>query len=107
VSHHPFPIVRFEVEGMKRSIIAALTEANLRLDEDMQRAVELALEPARVRQVLQEEAWRCTQEALKDAVRSWFLHSHDGQHVLKEEVAKRLRETYGLEPKRKARKPRP
>jgi hypothetical protein len=91
------PVIRFEVQGMKHSIMVALTEANLKLDRDMRAAVEAACEPSRVAQVLREEAWRCTQEALKDAVRNWFLYTEDGQGVIRDEVAKRLRETYGLD----------
>ena len=88
------PVIRLEIQGMQHAIHAALTSELVKLDADVKRAVEVACAPENVNRILNEQVQQQIELALKDAVHHWFLHTEDGQGLIKREVADYLSTYY-------------
>ena len=88
------PVVRLEVQYMKHAILSAFTDLQLKLDEDVKRAVDEFCAPGNVAAIIK----RAVDASLKDAIESEiekFYRYGAGRAAIAEAVQKRL---YGDEP---------
>lgn len=89
------PIIRLEVEGMRRSIVTALTEHQAKMDEDVRNAVEAYCQPENITRIIHEAARQALDNAIKEEVKAFFWNGEGRKAVaaaVKESLLKR--ETY-------------
>jgi predicted flavoprotein YhiN len=85
------PMIRLEVEGMKTSIICALSEYTAQMDADIKKAVELACTPDRVKEVLYAAVGKELKNAIEDEIRNFFAYGN-GRKAIKAAVEDKLTE---------------
>lgn len=83
------PFVRLEVEGMKTSIICALSEYTAKMDADIKKAVELACTPDHVKEVLYAAVGRELKNAIDAEIKNFFAFG-DGRAAIKAAVEDKL-----------------
>lgn len=88
------PIIRLEVEGMKHTLLTALSEHAARVDSGIQAAVEAYCTPENIQAVIDENVRQALDMALKEEVKSFFSWSKPGRIAVKEAVHKRLNDMY-------------
>lgn len=88
----PFPIIKLEVDHMRHSVMVALTEYQVQLDQYFQEEIDRFCSPENLRRIIAEEVEKDVAEAVKNAVKSWFLYNADGQKIIKEAISKKLTE---------------
>jgi len=66
------PIIRMEVEGIRRTMVMALTEHAAQMDEDIKNAVEAYCTPENISRIIHEAAYRALDSAIKDEVTTFF-----------------------------------
>lgn len=84
------PIIRFEVEGMKHSLITALTENQAKMDEYVKEAVERATEPENIKRVVEKEVSRTLEKVIQDEVKNFFSYSGEGRQIIAKLVKNKL-----------------
>jgi len=89
------PIIRFEVEGIKRTIVAALTEHQAKMDADVIAAVETYCQPENISRIIHEAARTALDNAIREEVKAFFWQG-PGRVAVAEAVKQTLlkRETY-------------
>ncbi len=89
------PIIRLEVEGMKRSIVTALVEHQAKMDADVAAAVEAYCQPENISRIIHEAARTALDNAIREEVKAFFLLG-EGRKAVAEAVKEALlkRETY-------------
>lgn len=85
------PIIRLEVERMRHTMVTALTAASLKLDEDIQRAVEEFCQPEHIAQIIHDETERTLNVVIAEEVQKFFRYG-EGRKAVAESVKKRLME---------------
>ena len=90
------PIIRLSIEGMKKSILMALTEQQALFDEAARAAVEHFCRPENVNRVVAEEVEAAIMDAVSDEVRAFFRHSGPGRVAIRHAVEERLNILYPL-----------
>lgn len=85
----PLPIIRFEVEGIRRTLLVALTEYQAQMDADLQAAVEEFCKPENLNKVIQGLAMKAIETSLRDEVDNFFRFG-GGRKVIAEAVQNRL-----------------
>lgn len=83
------PLVHLTVKGMEYSLLAAISEHCLELDEQMQQAVKAATEPAALQVMLNEVAEREIRAAVSQEVERFWRYGR-GREVIKDTVAAKL-----------------
>jgi hypothetical protein len=68
------PIIRFEVEGMKHSISVALTEYAVKMDADIQAAIEAACTPEHLLRVIKDKAQSVIDRTIAEEVERFFRY---------------------------------
>ena len=86
------PIIRLEVEGMKRTILRALADHSMRIDASVQAAVETYCTEGNISVVVREEVKRQLDAAVKEEVRNFFQYSKPGRQAVREAVIRYLNE---------------
>ena len=91
----PFPIIRFELEGIKRSMLIALTQHQALMDADLKAAVEAYCTPENISKVIHEAAYSALNYAIKEEVNAFFRHG-EGRKVVAAAVKEAIlkNETY-------------
>lgn len=89
------PIIRFEVESIKRTVVAALTEHQAKMDADVLAAVEKYCHPENISRIIHEAARTALDNAIREEVKAFFWHG-PGRVAVAEAVKQTLlkRETY-------------
>lgn len=89
------PIIRLEVSGMKRTIVAALFEHQAQMDADIVNAVERYCEPENIARIVHEAARSALHNAIQEEVNYFFLYGN-GRTAVIEAVKESLlnRKTY-------------
>lgn len=89
------PVIRLEVEGMKRSIVAALLEHQAKMDADVIAAVEAYCHPENISRIIHEAARTALDNAIREEVKAFFWMG-EGRKAVAEAVKETLlkRETY-------------
>ena len=85
----PIPIIRLEVEGMKHTIAAAMTEYAAQMDADLQKAVEDYCTSGNIANIVRTTAYSVMDQVIREEVRSFFVHGN-GREAIKEAVKQRL-----------------
>lgn len=83
------PIIRLEVERMKHSMVAAMSEYKAQIDADLQAAVEAFCSPENLRAVIADATNRELKRAIEEAV-THFFRSGAGREAVREAVLARL-----------------
>ena len=89
LSDHGIPIIRFEIEGIKRSMIIALTEHSAKMDADIISAVEEYCTPENIHSVISAYANSALDFAIKTEVDNFFRFG-DGRKAVAEAVKKAI-----------------
>lgn len=89
------PIVRIEIESMRHSLKAMLSEHAQALDESMRQAVDEALKPENVAQFLQEQVRIQMRAAISDEIQRAFGYTSAGRAAIREAVMLHLEEQFG------------
>ena len=88
--NQPMPIIRIEIDRMKLAIQTALSEAVAAQDEDIQKAIELALSKENLQNTIEATVLRAVKESLQTEIESYFKYGN-GRKAIKELVSKNLR----------------
>jgi hypothetical protein len=90
------PIIRFELEGMKRTVVAALMEHQGQMNQDIQDAVNSYCTPENIRSVIHASAYRALDAVIKEEVDKFFRYG-EGRKQIAEVIKEKLlkKETYG------------
>ena len=86
------PIIRLEVENMRHTLAVAMSEYTLKLDDMLQDAINAYCTPENIKAIVYEEAHRQLHSIIQHSVREWFVYSDEGQKLIKQAVAEKLRE---------------
>lgn len=84
-----YPIIRLEIDGMKRSIVSALTHYQAQIDEDINRAVEEYCQPENIAEIIQQAANDAIDSAIREEVKNFFLYG-EGRRTIAESVKESL-----------------
>lgn len=90
MSDNSLPIIRLEVEGMRRQIVTALTEHQAEMDEMVKQAVEEATKPEHVKQVVRKEVSRTLDKVVQEEVQNFFRYDGEGRKVIAKAVKQKL-----------------
>lgn len=86
------PIIRLEVEQMKRTILQALPQHAAAMDASVQAAIEAYCTPANIDAVIQAAVRQHLDAAVKEEIRNFFQWSAPGRQAVKEAVHQHLEE---------------
>lgn len=87
------PLIHITVDQMKYTIAAALSEHCAQLDAQMQEALNAALEPGRLKELLDKVAKREIDAAIDRAVSDFYRYGK-GRDVIKQLVTDELNSRY-------------
>lgn len=79
------PIIRFEVEGMKHSLMIALREHSALMDSQVQQAVEDFCKPENIDMVMRNMVNEQMKRAVEEEVRNFFSYG-DGRRAVRDAV---------------------
>lgn len=85
----PFPILRFEVEGMKHSMLLALTNYAAEMDKYVKAAVENFCTEENLTRVINETANRHLKNAIESEIEQFFRFGK-GREAVKRAVSEAL-----------------
>ncbi len=86
------PIIRLEIEGMKRTLMRALPEHAAEMDASVQAAVEAYCTPENIGAIIEKAVKDALDAAVKEEVRTFFQWSNPGRLAVREAVIKHLDE---------------
>jgi hypothetical protein len=69
---HGFPVIRIEIEGMKQSILHAIMERQLMMDEWVTEAVERELSDDRIKAMIEREVQRTIENTVREEVDKFY-----------------------------------
>jgi hypothetical protein len=87
------PIIRVEIEGIRQQLVHAFHQSLLDLDAQFKLAVDRALDPERIQQILDEEARRTLDLILAQETRRFFTNG-PGLAAVRATVNERLDEMF-------------
>lgn len=88
------PIIRLEVEGMKHTLLTALSHHSAEMDANVQQAVESYCTEANLTAVINETVKYEMDMAVKEEVRNFFGYGKAGRRAVKEAIEEYLKRTY-------------
>ena len=88
----PFPIIELRIEGMKRMLHAAISEHEIKYDEQIKAALEQVCSSGHIGRTIRAEVERSISNAISASVERYFRHG-DGAKVVNEMVENILRAT--------------
>lgn len=80
------PIIRLEVEGMKKAIMHALTQHTAMMDEDIKTAVDRVCTPEYVSSLVAEVTQKEMTEAIERQIKHFYSYG-EGYEAIREAVA--------------------
>ena len=92
------PIITLQVQQMKHTVAAVLAEHTAMLDQQVQLAIDDALQPENVEGVIRRTVQSCVNEAVTQEIQSFFLYSNPGRKAIKEAVLEHLESRFGERP---------
>lgn len=89
------PIIKLEVEGMKRTICTALLEHQAKMDADVIAAVEAYCQPENISRIIHSAASKALTEAIQQEVKHFFWEG-EGRKAVAEAVRESIlkKQTY-------------
>lgn len=88
----PFPIIELRVEGMKRMLHAAISEHEIKYDEQIKSALEQVCSSGHIGRVIRQEVERALSNAVSASVEQYFRFG-DGSKAVNDMVEQVLRHT--------------
>jgi len=88
------PIIRLEVEGLRRTMFLALTNYAALTDKSIQQAVEEFCTDGHIDAIVRREAKLQLDAALKEEVRKFFLSNGPGRAAVRQAVTEALEQRY-------------
>lgn len=88
------PMIRVELESMRRQMVHAFAAEQLELDEMFQAALEKALDPEAIQKRLERDAKMWVESAVGDAVKEYFCFGN-GKRAIREECDRMLDDLLG------------
>jgi hypothetical protein len=82
----PMPMIRLEVEGMRQTVVTALTARQLELDEYVRNALDVVCSPDNVQRIVQAAAEDAIQKAVAEEVAHFFRYGN-GREAIKQAVS--------------------
>lgn len=82
MSYH-IPLIRLEVEGMRHTLVTALTQHQAMLDEELVKAVNTYCEPDNISRIIQEMAREELGRAIAEEVENFFRRGNGRAAVAK------------------------
>jgi len=86
------PIIRLEIEGMRHTVMACLSEYAAKMDADVQNAVAEAITPENIGRIIRESAAREVKSAIESEIHRFFSYDPVGATFIREAVNVELRE---------------
>jgi len=83
------PIIRIEIEGMKHTIMHAMTQYIAQMDEDIQNAVERACKPEMIADIIEPTARQEISNAVTNEVEAFYKYG-PGRTAIREAVVNTL-----------------
>lgn len=91
------PIIRIEIESMKRTLNTMLSERAALLSEEMQKAVDTFCTPERIEKLITETAHRELEAIVKSEISAFFNYGA-GRRSIRASIQRQLDEMFGEEP---------
>lgn len=91
------PIVTIQVDRMRHTLQMALMEHSKLLGDEMQKAVNEAVQPEAIAYILRKEVEDHLNRAVKEEVRNFFNYSAPGRQAIKQAVYEHLEMLYPSE----------
>lgn len=88
------PIISLEIQGMRHTIKTALMREAAALDKGVQDALDKLCTEENVTRIVQEEARRQIEAALKEEVQNFFHWNNAGRAAVREAVIEHLAQMY-------------
>ena len=85
------PIIKLEVESMKHTVIAMLSEYFAKMDEDIRRAVHLACTAEKISLIISETAEREIKAVIEEEISRFFRYG-DGRSAVRDTVTNMLKD---------------
>ena len=85
----PIPIIRLEIERMKQTIYAALTEYELQFDAMLKEALDSYCTEENIQAIVNITTQDTLNRVIKEEVRTFYEHGK-GREIIKEAIVKRL-----------------
>jgi len=89
----PVPIIRFEVEHLKHSIMSAFSEYSIAFDKNVVAAVESFCKPSNIQRILDSQVAKILQSTIETEVADYFKYGK-GRDTIREAVLKTLNKKY-------------
>lgn len=89
------PIIRFELEQMRRTVSIALMEHQALMDEQIQIALDKALAPEAIQEILSTSVQSAVKSVLTEEVRRAFEWTNPGRSALRAAVEKHMATYFG------------
>lgn len=87
----PFPVIRMEIEGMKASILHAMSQYQIDVDAYVKEALDRITSDDAIQQLVNDEAEKAIEEAVRKEVRDFFAYGN-GRVAIRAAVLARLEE---------------
>jgi len=91
------PIITIQVERMRHTLQMALMEHSKLLGDEMQKAVDEAVQPEAIAYLMRKQVEEHLNLAVKEEVRRFFSYTGPGREAIKLAVYKHLEELYPSE----------
>lgn len=88
------PIITLEIQGMKHTIKTALMQEAAALDNGVQAALEKLCTEDNIARIVEDEARRQIEAALKEEVSNFFRWTNSGRAAVREAVHEHLSRMY-------------
>lgn len=98
------PIIKVELEFMKQSMHHAFSQQVLEMDKMFKEALEQALDPERIKNLLLWEAERQVKGIIDEAVKNAFQHDTPGRRFMEEAVRDQIKQLIDNQDKNKQEK---
>ena len=89
------PIMRLEIQGMKHALSVALTEHTVKMDADIQDAINKFCTSENVKKIIDEEVGRNLNEIFRESVRDFLLRG-DGRKTIEQAVVEKVKWHLGM-----------
>lgn len=89
------PIIKLEVQHMRQTVHAMLSEYTLSLSEEIKQALDRACTDEAIAAEIDKTVRQCVNEAVKEEIQSFFRWSNPGREAIREAVQAHMNEYWG------------
>ena len=93
------PIIKIELEGIKKTLYTALNKDVIDFDAGIKSALDKYCSESHIHALVENEALKVIEEAVKEEVRVFFRHTNTGRLAIKEAVTEYLELMYPTDAK--------